>query len=42
MQDEMLALRTYFYCYPWADKARSASDRPETRDAQHPESGGAE
>ena len=35
----MLALRTYYNSYLGADKARSASDRPATRDAQHPESG---
>ena len=35
----MLALRTYYNSYLGADKARSASGRPTTRDAQHPESG---
>jgi hypothetical protein len=39
IQDEVLALRTYYNSYLGADKARSASDRPATRDAQHPESG---
>jgi len=39
IQDEVLALRTYYNSYLGADKARSASDRPTTRDAQHPESG---
>jgi hypothetical protein len=35
----VLALRTYYNSYLGADKARSASGRPTTRDAQHPESG---
>ena len=39
IQDEVLALRTYYNSYVGADKARSASDRPATRDAQRPESG---
>ena len=39
IQDEVLALRTYYNSYLGADKARSASGRPTTRDAQHPESG---
>ena len=39
IQDEVLALRTYFNSYLGAEKAHSASDRPATRDAQHPESG---
>ena len=39
IQDEVLALRTYNNSYLGADKARSASVRPATRDAQHPESG---
>jgi hypothetical protein len=30
---------TFFFCNYSADKARSASGRPTTRDAQHPESG---
>ena len=38
IQDEVLALRTYYNSYLGADKARSASGRPTTRDAQHPES----
>ncbi len=38
IQDEVLALRTYNNSYLGADKARSASVRPATRDAQHPES----
>ena len=40
IQDEVLALRTYYNSYLGADKVRSASGRPPaTRDAQHPESG---
>ena len=39
IQDEVLTLRTYYNSYLGADKARSASGRPATRDAQHPESG---
>ena len=39
IQDEVLALRTYYNSYLGADKARSASGRPTTSDAQHPESG---
>ncbi len=39
IQDEVLALQTYYNSYLGADKARSASGRPTTRDAQHPESG---
>ena len=38
IQDEVLVLRTYNNSYHGADKARSASVRPATRDAQHPES----
>ena len=38
IQDEVLALRTYNNSYLGADKVRSASVRPATRDAQHPES----
>ena len=34
IQDEMLALRTYYNSYLGADKARSASGRPATRDAE--------
>ena len=39
IQDEVLALRTYYNSYLGADMARSASVRPTTRYAQHPESG---
>ena len=39
IQDVVLALRTYYSSYLGADKAHSASGRPTTRDAQHPESG---
>ena len=39
IQDEVLALQTYYNSYLGADKARSASGRPTTRDAQHPVSG---
>jgi hypothetical protein len=39
IQDEVLALRTYYNSYPGTNKARSASSRPTTRGAQHPESG---
>ena len=39
IQDEALALRTYYNSYLGADKARSVSGRPITRDARHPESG---
>ena len=38
IQDEVLALRTYYNSYLGVDKARSASGRSTTRDAQHPES----
>ena len=39
MQDEVLALQTYFDSYLGAYKERSASGRPTTSDAQHFESG---
>ena len=38
IQDEVLALQTYYNSYLGVDKARSASGRSTTRDAQHPES----
>ena len=38
IQDEVLALRTYYNSYLGTNKARSASARPATRDAQHRES----
>ena len=37
IQDEVLALQTYYNSYFGAEKTRSASDRPKTRDAQHTE-----
>ena len=39
IQNEVLALRTYFYSYLGSDKARSASGRLTARDAPHTESG---
>ncbi len=39
MQNEVLALQTQLCCYTEAAKVRCASDRPITRDAQHPEYG---
>ena len=39
IQEVVLALRTYYNNYLGRDKARSASGRPTTRDAQHPKSG---
>ena len=39
IQDEVLVLRTYCNSYLGTDKACSASGRPTTTDARHPESG---
>ena len=38
IQGEVLALRRYYNSYLGVGKARSASGRPTTRDAQYPES----